>query len=343
MGQPSYWIYVPIKGAPIAFAILFLVSGILHIWQNVLKYRSWRIGFLFPWAAALFVAGFSLREYGAYNHYWDQNVQISDPNLSIFVASTVLLFVAPPVYSGALYFVFGRALYYLPYLAPMHPGRVWTTFIAMDGIVGIIAGNGASLASNTSNSPAKRKTGFDLAKASLIIQLGMFCAFVSLVAIFHSRCKKAGAFIHRIKMIVYLLYASSLLILVRNTFRTATFFFGYTAACNRIEAFFWVFEAVPMLINTYMMNVFPPAKYMPSDHKIYLATDGKTELVGPGMVDKRHFLLSLFDPFDIGGIITKRDSKNRFWLRDGIGGPKPDGTWVDGAKKEGVDVDVVEV
>jgi len=27
------------------------------------------------------------------------------------------------------------------------------------------------------------------------------------------------------------------------------------------------------------------------------------------------------DPFDIWGIIKKKDQKNRYWLRDGIGGP----------------------
>jgi hypothetical protein len=144
-------------------------------------------------------------------------------------------------------------------------------------------------------------------------------------------------------MIIYLLYASSLLILVRNTFRTATFFYSDSAACNRIEAFFWVFEATPMLINTYMMNILPPAKYMPANHKIYLAMDGKTELEGPGMVDKRFFLLSLLDPFDIWGIIMKRDSKNRFWLRDGIGGPTPDGTWMEGARKGKAGAEVDEV
>jgi hypothetical protein len=77
-----------------------------------------------------------------------------------------------------------------------------------------------------------------------------------------------------------------------------------------------------------MLNCFPPAKYMPANRKIYLASDGKTELEGPGMVDKRPFLLSLFDPFDIGGIIIKRDSKNRFWECDGIGGPKGRGAGV---------------
>ena len=58
----SYWTYMPTKGVSIVFAVLFAISGVLHVWQNVLKYRSWRIGSLLPWSAALFVAGFILRE-----------------------------------------------------------------------------------------------------------------------------------------------------------------------------------------------------------------------------------------------------------------------------------------
>lgn len=33
----------------IAFAVLFTFSGFGHIWQNNLKYKSYRIGFLLPW------------------------------------------------------------------------------------------------------------------------------------------------------------------------------------------------------------------------------------------------------------------------------------------------------
>ncbi len=73
-----------------------------------------------------------------------------------------------------------------------------------------------------------------------------------------------------------------------------------------------------MLANTVMLNVWPPAKYLPSDNKVYLARDGKTELEGPGWEDRRHFLLTLFDPFNIGGLITGEDNKNRFWEKDGI-------------------------
>ncbi|KAL6240778.1 hypothetical protein RBB50_012342 [Rhinocladiella similis] len=313
--EGSYWVYAPTKGVSAAFSVLFLISGVLHVWQNNLKYRSWRIGFLLPWAALLFIVGFALREYGAY-HY---------DNLDIFIASTVLLFLAPPVYNGANYFIFGRILYYLPYLSPLHPGRVWTTFIALDTIDGIIAGNGASRAANSSNSESSINAGIVLVKVSLFLLLGMFLAFIYLVVFFHRRCLKAGVFNYKCRVIIYELYASCFLILIRNTFRTAAFFYPPTSAANGDEVLFWVLEALPMLANTFLLNIYPPAKYLPANHKIYLAVDGQTEIEGPGMVDKRHFLLTLFDPFDIGGLIRGDDNKNKFWEKDGIGGPQESG------------------
>lgn len=93
-----------------------------------------------------------------------------------------------------------------------------------------------------------------------------------------------------------------------------------------------------MLVNSVMFNIWAPAEYLPADHKVYLAVDGKTELTGPGMVDKRPFLLTVFDPFDVHGLITGADHKNKFWERDGIGGPKDEteATDVETAERGGV-------
>lgn len=135
-----------------------------------------------------------------------------------------------------------------------------------------------------------------------------------------------GVLTYKTKVIIYELYASNLLILLRNSFRTAAFFYPWDSVANSSEWPVWVFEFVPMLINSYLMNIYPPAKYMPANHKIYLAVDGKTEMEGPGMIDKRPFWKTLVDPFDVWGIIQKKDQKNRYWLKDGIGGPLPDGT-----------------
>ncbi|EXJ85554.1 hypothetical protein A1O1_05918 [Capronia coronata CBS 617.96] len=311
IAEGSYWVYAPTKHISIVFAILFFISTALHVWQNRMKYKSWRIGFLLPWAGLLFVVGFALREVGAYNY----------GNLNVFIASTVLLFLAPPVYNGANYFIFGRLLYYVPYHSPLHPGRVWTTFITLDTIDGIIAGNGASYAANYKNTASQVKTGIVLVKVSLFLLLGMFLAFMVLIVIFHRRCIVGGVFTYNIKVIIYELYLSGFLILIRNTYRTAAFFYPPVSPANGDEVFFWVLEALPMLVNTFLMNIFPPGKYLPSNHKIYLAVDGKTEVEGPGMVDKRSFLLTLIDPFDLVGLIRGQDNKNKFWENDGIGGP----------------------
>jgi hypothetical protein len=202
-----------------------------------------------------------------------------------------------------------RALYYLPYLSPIHPGRVWSTFITLDGIADIIAANGAVRATNADATDAERKAGLDLVKISLFLLLGMFLAFMCkclaaaggdiadlLIVLniqFHYRAHKMGVFSYKMKVIVYELYASNLLILLRNCFRTAVFFLPWNSIAHSQEWPMWVFEAVPMLINSYLMNIYPPAKYMPANHKVYLAMDGKTEIEGPGMIDKRPFLVTL--------------------------------------------------
>jgi RTA1 like protein len=305
----SYYPYTPLKSISIVFAVIFSISGSLHTYQNNIKYRSWRIGFLLPWAATLFVAGFILREYNVRGHL---------DNLDIFIASAVLLFAAPPVYSGAAYFILGRALYYLPYLSPLHPGRVWSTFIGLDVVIEILAGNGAPLVANLSITPERRKIGMDLVKASLILQVILFVGFASVVAVFHMRARRAGVVNHNLKVIIFTMYASSILIVTRNLFRTVAIFLPYGSYTNSTEWLIWVWEMVPMAMNTVMLNIWPPAKYLPSDNKVYLARDGKTELQGPGWEDKRRLLWTVVDPFDVAGLISGKDSNTRFWEKDGI-------------------------
>jgi len=102
-----------------------------------------------------------------------------------------------------------------------------------------------------------------------------------------------GVFNYRMKVIMYELYASNFLILLRNCFRTAAFFYPWNSVANDQEWPVWVFEYVPMLINSCLMNIYPPAKYLPANHKFYLAVDGKTEIEGPGLIDKRPFLITV--------------------------------------------------
>ncbi len=221
-----------------------------------------------------------------------------------------------PVYAGANYFILGRTLYYVPYLSPIHPGRVVSTFIGLDVLVEILTGSGAPKVVNLDN-PGQIAIGAALIKAALVMQLGIFLGFVAVAVTFHVRCVSANVFGHKIQTVMYVLYVSTALILTRSVYRTVEYFEGYGGYLGAHEAFFWVFEASLMLVNSVLLNVWHPGRYLPRSNNVYLSRDGVTEAVGPGWVDKRHFLVTIVDPFDIVGLIRGKDKETAFWEVEG--------------------------
>ncbi|KZO93682.1 hypothetical protein CALVIDRAFT_600637 [Calocera viscosa TUFC12733] len=307
----SWWYYAPNKGAPIVFAILFAGSGLWHFYQ-CMRFHSWKATGFLPWAAILFVAGFVLRAIGAW-HY---------DNLPLFISSTVMLLCAPPIYEAANFFTLGRILYYVPYHAPMHPGRVVTTFAALQIIVEAFNGNGGSRAANTSLTLAQQQVGQALLKTALILQLFAMACFVLLAATFEMRCRKAGLLPNNLRNVLRVLYLSCLLITTRTVYRTVEYFqdtgINYTDPSTfppifEHEWFFWVFEAMLMGSNTWLLNICHPSRFLPHNLKVYLAPDGVTEIEGQGFIDQRNFFLTIVDPFDIWGLITKREKNNNIW------------------------------
>lgn len=81
---------------------------------------------------------------------------------------------------------------------------------------------------------------------------------------------------------------------------------------NTNEAYFYVFEVLLMLSNSVMLNIMHPGRLLPQDSKIYLSTDGVTELKGPGWRDPRKWYWQFMDPFDFAGCCRKEE-KYDFW------------------------------
>jgi len=127
--------------------------------------------------------------------------------------------------------------------------------------------------------------------------------------------------------VLYTLYASSMLMLIRTIYRVVEY--NSTSPIHvllqpgfdpqtlspiiRYEAFFWVFEGLLMLANSVLLNVRHPGRYLPRSNKVFLAQDGVTEIEGPGYKDHRSFLLTIVDPCDVVGLFTGRDKKERYW------------------------------
>jgi len=290
-------------------------SDPFHLLTFSSHYKCWKVTGILPWSAVLFVAGYVLREIGAY-HY---------TNLDIYISSVVMLYAAPPLYELANYLILSRILYYVPYHSPLHPGRVLTTFAAISSVVEALNGNGASYVANTANSKHKQAIGAGLLKAALIIQLVILLLFVILAGHFHRKCKKAGLLPANLKAVLLTLYCSCTLIQCRTIYRTVEYF--STAAIHvtpgfnptsispiiRYECFFYIFEACLMSVNSVLLNIRHPMRYLPRNNKIYLAEDGATEIEGPGYEDRRNFLITLFDPFDLAGMCKGRNMRKNFW------------------------------
>lgn len=267
------------------------------------KHRSWRTTILLPWAAALMIAGFALREAGGYHQ----------DNLTYLIASTVLIMSGPPVYALINYMILSRILYYIPYLAPMHPGRVATTFVGLDAVCEILIGQGAWRMANSTMTAKQRRLGANLVTASLSLQAALFGAFGLLAAQFQYRASKAKVLSKDLRVVLYVLYVSATIVTARCLYRLVEYIEGWDSTVYKNEVFFWIFDAAIMLINTALLNLYHPGKRLPRSNSVFLDRDGVTERRGPGWADDRPWIITMFDPVDIWGMINGRDKKTQFW------------------------------
>lgn len=168
-----------------------------------------------PWGAAVLSGGYAMRAVGAWNIH----------DVGVFVATTVMLIMGPPVYAACLYVVLGRTMYYIPWLSPIHPGRVITTFVGLDVLCELLLGTGAPRSSNSSLSRGEQRAGWALVKAGMILQCVLFVMFFALAGHFHRKCYKHGVE-KRIRGVMLTIYAAGLLILERTALRTGEMFEG---------------------------------------------------------------------------------------------------------------------
>ncbi|PSR77227.1 hypothetical protein BD289DRAFT_151876 [Coniella lustricola] len=301
----SLWIYAPNKGAPVFFAVAFGASTAWQLWQTY-HYKCWRNMSILLFAQVLFTGGFIARELAAFDY----------ASVDKLIISVCLLYSAPPLYELSNYRVLGRVLFYVPYLSPIHPGRVLPTFTFISAIIESLNANGAVNSANQAASQAKQNTGKAILKAALLLQIIIVMLFLTLVITVHRRARAAGVCNSKLSNMFWTMYASSALITARTIYRTVEYFSlasvhlasgsdpNTLSAAVRYEWFFYVFEATLMLCNAYLWNVQHPGKYLPRSSKVYLARDGVTEVVGAGYKDPRPYWVTLLDPFDLWSSCT---------------------------------------
>lgn len=305
---------------------------------------------MLSFASLAWIGGFASRAYSA------QHTQ----SVNIFIAQYVLVLMGPPLYAAAEYFILGRLLAYLPYHAPLHPGRVIPTFVFLSCAVESLTANGAANSGGGERDAGQRATGIATLKAALILQCFVELAFMSIVGTVQYKCHRAGMFPKQLRPIFWILYLTSSMILVRCIVRTIEGFeaphcqpWVSVSTCgyvSRQEWILWVFEIANITLFVILLAIFHPGKYLPRDSRIFLdQMDGRTERVGPGFgkADDRPMWQTIVDPFSLWPSITGKGlSGFKFWeVEQPVydGGPLPKKEKKKNGKVKGRGSDEVEL
>lgn len=228
-----------------------------------------------------------------------------------------------PLLELANYHVLGRVFYYVPYCAPLPPNKVLSTFGLLMVLVETLNALGVALASNSSASSGQQSLGGNLILAALATQLFVIIIFIGLAGLFHRRCATTKIPSSAVNTMLATLYASMTLILVRCIYRMVEHA-GDTkidlvdldalrslSPLLRYEAYFYVFEASLMLVNSVLWNVWHPGRFLPLDHHIYLARDG-TEMQREEDMDRRPLLAKTANILTFGLLFRRKEQTQQF-------------------------------
>lgn len=266
------------------------------------------------WAGVVFTAGWLLRCVASFH----------EDNVNLYIAQTVFVYAGPPIYAAAEYNILGRLMYYLPMHAPMNPGFTVYLFIYLGAAVeGLTAAGAALYATAGRSDPRTRQVGGTLISVALVLQALVESVFIGLVALIHHRCVRSGNLPRNVRTLCIMLYGTSSLVLVRCICRAVADFSTLpasrcSAVCRAVlfhEWYLYVFEAAPMVVYTFWVNLHHPGKMLPRHFNHYLDPDGRTERIGPGWIETRSQMALLLDPLDFQGLRRGESSTEAFWLQ----------------------------
>ncbi|KAL4876446.1 RTA1 like protein-domain-containing protein [Aspergillus karnatakaensis] len=310
--ETGIYLYKPSQVLPIVFGVVLGLSLATHIFQNF-RYRFWKVTFWMFWGSLVYTIGWILRAISS--HY--------PLNNNLYIAATVFVYAAPPIFSASAYNILGRIMQYIPMYAWLNPNRTVYFFIYVGAVVeGLTAAGGARIATGATE-VEKYRTGAVLMAISVILQCIVEIVLAGIVGTLHMKCARAGMVPRNLRFVFYTLYGTSTLVLMRCLYRAVESLYTLDppgVACNdtceyfqRQEWLLYAFDAAPMVLFTFWINLLHPGQYLPRDKTRYLDFDGITERIGPGWLDSRPKFETFIDPLDLSGMMKKDKHHTKFW------------------------------
>ncbi|KAI9038220.1 RTA1 domain-containing protein [Aspergillus affinis] len=250
----KFFQYTPSLGAAVVFIICFLITTTFHTYQ-MFRTRTW------------FFIAFVLGGYFEWIGYCARAVsanQSPDWTLGPFIVQSVLPLVAPALFAASIYMELGRLIVVLHAEKHSLIRIKWMTkiFVTGDVLSFLLQAAGAGLMGMKSK---MAQNGPNIIIGGLVIQVLFFGFFMISSAVFHVRMHRdptpySLSIPLRWTEIIYVLYAASLLILVRSIFRLIEYAQGNDGYLISHEVFLYIFDALLMFATMLVFHVVHPSE-----------------------------------------------------------------------------------
>ncbi|KAK4445438.1 RTA-like protein [Podospora aff. communis PSN243] len=247
--------YDPSLPAAVVFAIAFGASTTFHAYQ-LARWRTW---YFLP-----FLVGGLFSTLG----YILRGVSISEkPDYSrpTYIIQTVLILLAPALYAASIYMILGRIMILLGAESYAFIKRSLLTkiFVAADVVSFVVQAIGGALISSADTTEEVDR-GKAIIVVGLFLQIIFFSLFISVTAVFHRRILSRPTRTSQEVSVpwrryILVLYAVSVLIMVRSIFRVAEFIQGPQGTLMTNEVYLYVFDTVLMFFVSVVFNVYHPS------------------------------------------------------------------------------------
>ncbi|KAF9694699.1 hypothetical protein EKO04_007514 [Ascochyta lentis] len=242
--EVSLYPYTPSKTAAVISAVVFALLLAIHTFK-LFKTKTW---FAIPFViGAIFeTLGYLARAYSC-SHLSEVNP---------YIAQTLFILLAPILFAASIYMFLGRIIRATGYARSsiIRPTLVTKIFLGGDILCFLVQAAGAGMLAKTDASQSTKDTGKIVILAGLIIQLFVFGFFVVVAAIFHFRARKVEGSKGLMQEFdwqryLFMLYAVSGLITVRNVFRVAEYAMGEDGYLLAHEWPIYIFDALLMAVS----------------------------------------------------------------------------------------------
>ncbi|XXH01007.1 hypothetical protein Hte_007358 [Hypoxylon texense] len=251
-----FYRYQPSEAAAIIFVVVFAISTLIHI-KVLIQKRTW---YFIP-----FVVGCIFEAVGYVGR------ALSSPEYPNFtknpyIIQSILLLLGPTLFAASIYMVLGRLVVLLEAESySMIRPRWLTKFFVLGDVLSFFAqgGGGGMLTQAKSEDDVSR--GENIIVGGLGIQILFFGFFIIVTMVFHRRVvarptRNALALDTPWKKLLYVLYISSGLIMIRSVYRVAEYLLGSDGELQSKEVYLYCLDALPMLIVSLAYNWFHPSQ-----------------------------------------------------------------------------------